>query len=218
MIYLQVFCVLLLQNAGLKSKDTAARSMAIDLLGTIAARLKHDAVIYRRNKFLLLRELVDGDNVDQSYPKDVCCVCGDGRVERSLFTCQSCRRLFHAECMGAREHVVPDYSWSCQFCICRKQLLVLQSFCKSHCKDTKRNHVDKNPESFSSITNIEVVQQLLLNFLQDSSSTDDVHVFVRWWVSAFDSCLFFFNHLIFFFCLDVRFTCMQVLFMPLVQG
>ncbi|KAK3409227.1 hypothetical protein EUGRSUZ_J01370 [Eucalyptus grandis] len=177
---LEVFCVLLLQNAGLKSKDIAARSMAIDLLGTIAARLKHDAVIYRRDKFLLLRELVDGDNVEQNYPKDVCSACGDGRVERSLFTCQSCRRLFHAECMGAREHEVSDHSWSCQFCICRKQLLVLQSFCKSHCKDTKRNRVDKNPESFGSITNIEVVQQLLLNFLQDSSSTDDVHVFIRW--------------------------------------
>ncbi|KAF7851562.1 hypothetical protein BT93_L3652 [Corymbia citriodora subsp. variegata] len=177
---LEVFCVLLLQNAGLKSKDIAARSMAIDLLGTIAARLKHDAVIYRQDKFLLLRELVDGDNVKQSYPKDVCSVCGDGRVERSLFTCQSCRRLFHAECMGAREHEVPDHSWSCQFCICRKQLVVLQSFCKSHCKDTKRNRVDKDPESFGSITNIEVVQQLLLNFLQDSSSADDVHVFVRW--------------------------------------
>ncbi|KAH0974268.1 hypothetical protein GBA52_016167 [Prunus armeniaca] len=42
---LQVLCVLLLQNAGLKSKDIGARTRAIDLLGTIAARLKHDSAL-----------------------------------------------------------------------------------------------------------------------------------------------------------------------------
>ena len=78
--YLQVLCVLLLQNAGLKSKDIAARSMAIDLLGTIAARLKHDSVIYRREKFWIVQEFPSGDNGECGYPNDACAGCGDGKI------------------------------------------------------------------------------------------------------------------------------------------
>ncbi|RVW30416.1 Sister chromatid cohesion protein SCC2 [Vitis vinifera] len=147
---LEVLCVLLLQNAGLKSKDISARSMAIDLLGTIAARLKHDAVLCSRDRFWILQELVGGDSVDQTHPKDVCSVCMDGRVERALFVCQGCHRFFHADCMGVREHEVPSRGWYCQFCLCKKQLLVLQSYCKSQCKDDeKRNRArsDKNSEA-----------------------------------------------------------------------
>ncbi|CAB4309700.1 unnamed protein product [Prunus armeniaca] len=55
---LQVTCVLLLQNAGLKSKDIGARTRAIDLLGTIAARLKRDSALGSKDKFWMLQELV----------------------------------------------------------------------------------------------------------------------------------------------------------------
>lgn len=184
--YLQVLCVLLLQNAGLKSKDISARSMAIDLLGTIAARLKHDAVLCSRDRFWILQELVGGDSVDQTHPKDVCSVCMDGRVERALFVCQGCHRFFHADCMGVREHEVPSRGWYCQFCLCKKQLLVLQSYCKSQCKDDeKRNRArsDKNSEASDPITKVEIVQQMLLNYLHDAGSSDDVHLFVRWFVA-----------------------------------
>uniref|UniRef100_A0A2N9ILA6 Sister chromatid cohesion protein n=1 Tax=Fagus sylvatica TaxID=28930 RepID=A0A2N9ILA6_FAGSY len=61
----------ILENAGLKSKDTSARTMAIDLLGTIAARLKRDAVLCRRVKFWVLQELVNADGADHRYPKDL---------------------------------------------------------------------------------------------------------------------------------------------------
>ncbi|CAL8155977.1 unnamed protein product [Prunus armeniaca] len=54
---LQVLCVLLLQNAGLKSKDIGARTRAIDLLGTIAARLKRDSALGSKDKFWILQEL-----------------------------------------------------------------------------------------------------------------------------------------------------------------
>ncbi|XP_015879861.3 sister chromatid cohesion protein SCC2 [Ziziphus jujuba] len=179
---LEVLCVLLLQNAGLKSKDIAARSMAIDLLGTIAARLKRDAVLCSRDKFWILQELVSREGIDQSYQKDACSICLDRRVEKLFFVCQGCQRMFHADCMGVREHEVPNRSWYCQICICRKQLLVLQSYCKSQCKDdgkTDQNQSGKNAESFP-ITKVEIVQQLLLDYLQDSGSVDDVHLFVRW--------------------------------------
>lgn len=175
--------MLLLQNAGLKSKDIAARSMAIDLLGTIAARLKRDAVLCR-DKFWIVQELFskEKEGVDQSFQKDACSICLDRRVEKLFFVCQGCQRLFHADCMGVREHEVPNRSWYCQICICRKQLLVLQSYCKSQCKDDGKNDQNqsaKDPESLL-ITKVEIVQQLLLDYLQDANSVDDGHLFVRW--------------------------------------
>lgn len=180
---LEVLCVLLLQNAGLKSKDIAARSMAIDLLGTIAARLKHDSVLNRRENFWIVQELISGDNVECSYPNDACAVCKDGRIEKPLFLCQGCQRLFHTDCMGVTEHEVPSRGWYCQFCHCRKQLIVLQSYCKSHCKnDSTKNSgpSKKSSEITDSIEKVEIVQQMLLNYLQDGGSADDVHLFTRW--------------------------------------
>ncbi|XP_028073031.1 sister chromatid cohesion protein SCC2 isoform X1 [Camellia sinensis] len=180
---LEVLCVLLLQNAGLKSKDIAARSMAIDLLGTIAARLKHDSVLNRREKLWIVQELISGDNVECSYPNDACALCKDGRIEKPLFLCQGCQRLFHADCMGVIEHEVPSRGWYCQFCDCRKQLIVLQSYCKSHCKNdgTKNSGPSKkSSEITDSIEKVEIVQQMLLNYLQDGGSADDVHLFTRW--------------------------------------
>ncbi|CAI8604853.1 unnamed protein product [Vicia faba] len=57
---LEVLCAILIQNAGTSSKDFASRSMAIDILGTIAARLKHDAVICSQEKFWVLQDLLIG--------------------------------------------------------------------------------------------------------------------------------------------------------------
>ncbi|KAK4779273.1 hypothetical protein SAY86_006801 [Trapa natans] len=173
---LEVFCVLLLQNAGLKSKDVSARSMAIDLLGTIAARLKRDTVIHKLDKFWIIQELNNEENATEKFPGELCSICLDGRVEKFLFACQSCQRSFHSDCMGVREQEVPSQNWNCQLCICRKQLMVLQSFCKSQCKENKRN----SAEIFGPITNVEIVQLLLLNYLQDSGSADDLHLFVCW--------------------------------------
>ncbi|XP_028073034.1 sister chromatid cohesion protein SCC2 isoform X3 [Camellia sinensis] len=173
----------ILENAGLKSKDIAARSMAIDLLGTIAARLKHDSVLNRREKLWIVQELISGDNVECSYPNDACALCKDGRIEKPLFLCQGCQRLFHADCMGVIEHEVPSRGWYCQFCDCRKQLIVLQSYCKSHCKNdgTKNSGPSKkSSEITDSIEKVEIVQQMLLNYLQDGGSADDVHLFTRW--------------------------------------
>lgn len=182
--HLQVLCVLLLQNAGLKSKDISARAMAIDLLGTIATRLKHDALLHRKEKFWISKELLSGDDVDPGYPKGACSICLDGKAEKVLYRCQGCQRFFHADCMGVREQEAPNRSWYCQFCVCKKQLLVLQSYCESQYKDeeNKKHGRSKSSESSDSITKAEIVQQMLLNYLQDAASTDDVHLFIRWCV------------------------------------
>ncbi|XP_038880414.1 sister chromatid cohesion protein SCC2 isoform X2 [Benincasa hispida] len=181
---LEVLCVLLLQNAGLKSKDISARSMAIDFLGMIAARLKRDAVICATDKYWILQELGDKeDDADQGYSKDVCSICLDGRVEKYILVCQGCQRLFHADCMGGRENEVPNRGWNCQICHSRKQLLVLQSYCKSQCKndsEKRKDRSDKGSKVSWLVSNIEIVQQLLLNYLQEVGPADDLHLFVRW--------------------------------------
>ncbi|KAL2977038.1 hypothetical protein AAZX31_13G042900 [Glycine max] len=172
---LEVLCVLLLQNAGPKSKDVSARSLAIDILGTIAARLKRDALVCSQEKFWILQDLLNQDAAAQHHPKDTCCVCLGGRVE-NLFICHGCQRLFHADCLGIKEHEVSSRNWSCQTCICHKKLLVLQSCCNSQ----QKNDVKKNCNTDSEVSKQEIVQQLLLNYLQDVTSADDLHLFICW--------------------------------------
>nr|XP_043640101.1 sister chromatid cohesion protein SCC2 isoform X2 [Erigeron canadensis] len=184
---LEVLCVLLLQNAGLKSKDIAARSIAIDILGTVAARLKREAVICKKDKFWIVQELLGGDDIDNCHPDDACSICLDSKIEKSLVLCEGCERYFHIDCLGIREHDVSSSSWLCQLCLCRKQLLFLQSYCKSQGVG-EGNHSRKKPKSSDSdITKLEIVQQMLLNYLQDSGSTEDVHIFTRW----FYMCLWY---------------------------
>ncbi|XP_010550011.1 PREDICTED: nipped-B-like protein B isoform X2 [Tarenaya hassleriana] len=177
---LEVLCVLLLQNAGLKSKDVSARSMAIDLLGTIAARLKRDAVLCNKDKFWILEESNSENRADHVRSKD-CSICS-GEREGNLLICQICRRLYHADCMGLKDLEIPSQNWQCPFCICKRQLLVLQSYCKS--ETTSNSKLDTNhqgePEALDMNTKTEIVQQMLLNYLQDAGSADDVHTFICW--------------------------------------
>lgn len=182
-LILEVLCVLLLQNAGPKSKDISVRSMAIDILGTIAARLKHDSVLCHQESFWIVQELVGMQNANDNELRDTCSVCLDGVVEKFLAVCQGCQRLFHPDCMGVRERDISTRGWHCPFCLCRKQLLVLQSYCKSQYKDdciTNRGRSDKSSEPSESASTVEVIQQMLLNYLEDIGSSDDLHLFSRW--------------------------------------
>ncbi|KAL9226081.1 hypothetical protein vseg_001931 [Gypsophila vaccaria] len=180
-VILEVLCVLLLQNAGPKSKDISIRSMAIDILGTIAARLKHDSICCQKENSWIMEEMFGGENVNEDEQADTCSVCLDGVMEKALLICQGCQRLFHPDCMGVREHDISTRGWQCPFCLCKKQLLVLQSYCKSQCKDykTKPNGLPNLFETSESDSKMEVVQQMLLNYLEDNGS-DDLHLFARW--------------------------------------
>ncbi|KAI3848993.1 hypothetical protein MKW92_038979, partial [Papaver armeniacum] len=182
-LILEVLCVLLLQNAGLKSKDVAARCLAIDLLGTIAARLKRDSVFCSRESFWILHKLGGEDDADRSYPRDVCSICLDGRSRKTVFLCQDCQRMFHTDCMGVTERDAPSRGWCCHFCLGKKQLTGLQSHLKSiHNDDVKRNlfNTEGAPEASELISQTEIVQQLLLNYMQGAGSTDDAHFYARW--------------------------------------
>ncbi|ESQ41527.1 hypothetical protein EUTSA_v10012417mg [Eutrema salsugineum] len=172
---LEVLCVILLHNAGLKSKDVSARSMAMELLGTIAARLKKDAVLCSRDRFWTLLESDSETRVDEVGTKD-CALCL-GKRAGNLLVCQICQRWFHPDCLGLKELDISSRNWHCPFCVCKRQLLVLQSYCKT---DTKSTGKLESEEDSNMITQTEVVQQMLLNYLQDAGSADDVHTFICW--------------------------------------
>lgn len=190
-LILEVLCVLLLQNAGLKSKDIAARCMAIDVLGTIAARLKHDAVICSRDRFWILRELIDGKTDDLNDPKDACSVCLKERGANIV--CHVCQRCFHADCVGVagKEDLLRD--WSCHLCACQKQLKALHSYCNMQNKnrDTKVTRasagVSDSSDATGSTNQLEVIQQILLNYLNESVEQDDSILYTCW----FYICLWF---------------------------
>jgi cohesin loading factor subunit SCC2 len=175
---LEVLCVILLHNAGLKSKDVSARIMAIELLGTIAARLKRDAVLCSKDRFWTLLESDSEISVDQVCTKD-CTFCL-GKRAGNLLVCQICQRRFHGDCLGLKELDISSRNWHCPLCVCKRQLLVLQSYCKTDTKGTGKLESEESIENPSMITKTEVVQQMLLNYLQDVGSADDVHTFICW--------------------------------------
>lgn len=184
-MFVQVLCVLLLQNAGLKSKDIAARTMAIDLLGTIAARLKHDALICRKEKFWIVQVLMNSENSDPNYLTDVCAICLGSIAETSSLECEGCHRPFHFDCIGGSEQDVSSRTFDCQVCICEKQLVVLKTYCESVTKDDqKQNRASrKSSRASCSVTKQEIIQQMLLSYLQDAGSADELHLFMRWSVA-----------------------------------
>ncbi|KAF6165155.1 hypothetical protein GIB67_000739 [Kingdonia uniflora] len=182
-LILEVLCVLLLQNAGVKCKEISSRTLAIDLLGTIAARMKHDAVVCSKDKFWIFQELSSEDNAGVcNFPKDMCSLCLDARSVKLLSVCDGCQRLYHADCMGIRQH--DPQTRACLFCLCKKQLNVLKSYCKAQCKVDSKRKTPPISESTSgtseSITNLEIIQQMLLSHLQGAGSTDGTHLFARW--------------------------------------
>ncbi|KAK6129314.1 hypothetical protein DH2020_037023 [Rehmannia glutinosa] len=182
----------ILENAGLKSKDTAARTMAIDLLGTIAARLKHDAVLCRKEKFWIVQVLMNSDSVDPSYPRYVCSICLDSTAERSVCVCQGCDKQFHVDCLKGSVQDAPR-NFDCDICLCEKQLLVLKTYCESQNKDDQkqsRSDSRKSSRATCRITKQEIVQQMLLNYLQDTGSADELHLFTRWSVNKKQNILF----------------------------
>lgn len=217
LLYLQVLCVLLLQNAGLKSKDISARCMAVDLLGTVAARLKHDAVVCNRDTFWIVQHLFGESNEDTDETKDICHACLEGRGGKTVVVCHFCQRCFHVECLGftGRELLLRD--WSCHICLCKKQLTVLQSSFKSNCKNDDLGGASLTDSSHGSsypISSLEVVQQVLLNYLQENALTDDIHLYTRWLVD-FQVKLFFLSTISAFAVKFLLFL-MQVLSLPMV--
>ncbi|KAG9439816.1 hypothetical protein H6P81_019981 [Aristolochia fimbriata] len=180
-LLLEVLCVLLLENMGLKSKDISARCMAVDLLGTIAARLKRDAMSCTRNRFWIFKGSTHENSDHPTNQSDVVCsVCFDGGNNKPLIVCQVCERQFHGDCLGVIAQEDFSHTWLCHYCCCKRQLEVLGTYCKSLSNGGNKDTPESNLETADSIPRLEIIQQLLLNFLQESGSSDDVHLFARW--------------------------------------
>ncbi|CAN6209133.1 unnamed protein product [Urochloa humidicola] len=174
---LEVLCVLLLQNAGLKSKDTNARCFAIDLLGGIASRLKRDSVTCSEEKLWILQELTDAGSDDSEILKNKCCVCLGGRGIN--IACDVCGRCFHSDCMGAGSQESLQRDSVCPLCFCKQQLSVLQSYCQLQTKENGKRTARKSAAP-AEVPAVDIVQQILLNYLQEAGSQDDGNLFTRW--------------------------------------
>ncbi|KAJ3669807.1 hypothetical protein LUZ60_010131 [Juncus effusus] len=185
---LEVLCVLLLANAGLKSKDVSARCLAIELLGNIAARLKNDSVKSNKDQFWILQELSGSKPANPPDPKprnSACSVCLSGKSVN--IKCSVCSRRFHLECMGISGQERQENSlredWSCHLCLCKEQLGVLRNYHKlqggngnsTNSGGRRKGQIGKLADSDE-----ETVQQILLNYLREAGQQDDRNLFTRW--------------------------------------
>ncbi|ONM28008.1 PHD finger family protein [Zea mays] len=178
---LEVLCVLLLQNAGLKSKDINARCFAIDLLGGIASRLKRDSVVCSEEKLWILQDFTDKGSDGSIFLKNKCCVCLGGRGIN--IACNECGRCFHSDCMGAGSQDNLQRDSVCPLCFCKQQLNVLQSYCQSQIKENGKKtaaSASKKSAKPTEVSAVEIVQQILLSYLQEAGSQDDGNLFTRW--------------------------------------
>lgn len=173
-LLLQVLCVLLFGDSGLKSKDMVVRGIAIDLLGQIAARLKHDSVACSNDKHWILQELNEEEAEFSAPQKEMCVVCLGGRGSKFMVVCDGCQQWFHGDCVGVSGHDLVCRGWVCCYCLCRRQLISLDSHLRIQGqKDREGSLSIKSNGPSTPITGVHVIQQILLNYLQGVGSTDN---------------------------------------------
>lgn len=177
-LHLQVFCILLFGNAGVRAKDANLRGTAIDLLGQVAARLKQDSVACSKETLWVLQELEGNvsDDSDDDMLHRKCTVCGKGKGSKVMVTCNGCDRWFHGDCIGATKHDMLDRGWLCHCCLCRKQLDSLRSDNKLHVNGTKSA---KGNTQAGNKDGVAVIQQTLLNYLLELAENDSTAAYAR---------------------------------------
>ncbi|KAH9298518.1 hypothetical protein KI387_030200, partial [Taxus chinensis] len=173
-LLVQILCVLLLGNAGLKSKDVIVRGIAIDLLGNIAARLKHDSVACSNDRHWILQELHE-EELEDVVPQETCVVCRGQRAANFMVVCDGCQRWFHGECIGASGYDVISRGWVCYCCMCRRQLASLHSNFHVQGEKVKEDSAGHTTNKHSTpIKGVDVIEQIILNYLQEVGSTDNL--------------------------------------------
>lgn len=203
-LLLQVFCAYTLSSGGLKSKDTTVKSMAIDLLGLVASRLKADCVASEAEKLWILQELDTPTGSDAgafcseakaSLPKSgkklgTCPLCGQICSSGAAVSCASCRKHYHSSCLGLLESSVMARTWYCAVCFCRRQLGALESEIQQPEEGkpgggvllaaSKSSASDRElAERQNSAGGLAVVQQILLNHMQGAASNHDTASYAR---------------------------------------
>ncbi|GBG74809.1 hypothetical protein CBR_g19320 [Chara braunii] len=137
-LLLQVLCIMLCGQLGLQSKDGAIRCMAIDHLGSVAARLKADAAVSSNDTLWVLRDLCEEEDrnaecgekerpLKQRQSRSLCAVCSKPFGGKFSIECRGCRTIFHGNCVGIGEHDHVGKEWSCYPCLCEKQLASLEA-------------------------------------------------------------------------------------------
>jgi cohesin loading factor subunit SCC2 len=183
LLYLQVFCVLLFGNAGIRAKDAIQRGTSVDLLGLVAARLKQDAVSCSKENLWILQELqgkVTDDDSDDELQRKNCSVCGKGKGSKVMVTCDGCNRWFHGDCIGVTKHDILDRGWLCHCCLCRKQIDALYPDKKSQVNGNKLSKGSQQADMLGDTKNgVAVIQQIVLNYLHELAGSDSTANYAR---------------------------------------
>ncbi|KAL8106803.1 hypothetical protein AgCh_023541 [Apium graveolens] len=133
----------------------------IDGPGTVAAGLKQDAVLYRRENFWIVKEFMN-DDMSQSYPKDACFVCLGAKTGKSLV-------VLSLLVVQRR----PDFPTKVILLSCSTESRALVRECKTVSSVLKRNSVKKmtlamgQNNSFS--RGFDKILQMLLASLRENS-------------------------------------------------
>eukprot|EP00742_Colponemidia_sp_Colp-10_P010652 GILJ01011719.1.p1 GENE.GILJ01011719.1~~GILJ01011719.1.p1 ORF type:complete len:1804 (-),score=314.35 GILJ01011719.1:286-5187(-) len=106
-----------------KGFDTSLKGFAIDVLGTIASRLKKDLRLVEDRPIALPKpkEQVNMHAQPDAEGEDSQCVCGKGYGQRFMLDCDTCHRWFHGECVGVTPDSPPSV-WYCDECQIRTAL------------------------------------------------------------------------------------------------
>lgn len=102
---------------GLLYRGAAARCLTIELLRTIIARSKHDALFCSKERIWMFLKMDNESMVDKNNVEAVCSIFLDGKSKKAMFLCQDRQRLFHPCYMAVTELNSPSrcsHSWHCK--------------------------------------------------------------------------------------------------------
>ncbi|ONM51071.1 PHD finger family protein [Zea mays] len=85
--------------------------------------------------------------------------------------------------MGAASQDNLERDSVCPLCFCKQQLNVLQTYCQSQIKENGKKtaaSTSKKSAKPAEVPAVDIIQQILLSYLQESGPQDDGNLFTRW--------------------------------------
>ncbi|KAL6062556.1 Nipped-B-like protein A (Fragment), variant 2 [Balamuthia mandrillaris] len=120
-VLLKVLSSILMKNLRKESSETnILKMLSIDLLGSIAAKVKlvmKQALHWRE----ILPQPVEETKKGDSMVEDDSCICERRRSDNFMLDCDKCHKWFHGSCVGVSPHQVPD-TWYCDSCFLRQKV------------------------------------------------------------------------------------------------
>ena len=163
-----------MKSSGLSSEDYFTRANAVDLLGTIAYKLKKNALTFTESKPWVLEFLDPKINHAESLGENtaVCVECRE--IAKSEFvTCLDCKRVFHCHCVGSElQGMDRESEVQCACCFALRQMEEME---KTREEGTRVENGSQRKKLNT------LLQQLLLNALShEEQKASDGSVSSAW--------------------------------------